>query len=111
MTEIRFGQQGRQMLSGMRRAIAAFAGTGQVAKALMMTTLGLIMATVGETAQFNAPRFTMGVMDLQSGFGFITLAMAMFALPEALYLVLKPSRSAQDDGGEIKDLQVGKNTP
>ena len=87
-------------------AIAAFAGTGQVSKALLMTVLGLIMATVGETAQFNAPRFTMGLMDLQSGFGFITLAMAMFALPEALYLVLKPSRSAQGDGGEIKDLRI-----
>ncbi len=87
-------------------AIAAFAGTGQVAKALLMTVLGLMMATVGETALFNAPRFTMGIMDLQSGFGFITLAMAMFALPEALYLVLKPSRSAQGDSGEIKDLRI-----
>jgi len=87
-------------------AIAAFAGTGQVSKALLMTVLGLIMATVGETAQFNAPRFTMGLMDLQSGFGFITLAMAMFALPEALYLVLKPSRSAQGESGKIKDLRI-----
>ena len=68
-------------------AIAAFAGTGQAEKAALMTILGLIMATVGEGAMFNLPRFTMGIMDLQSGFGFITLAMAMFALPEALYLV------------------------
>lgn len=90
-------------------AIAAFAGTGQVAKALMMTVLGLIMATVGETAQFNAPRFTMGIMDLQSGFGFVTLAMAMFALPEALFLVLKPSRAAQGDSGEIKDLRITRS--
>lgn len=86
-------------------AIAAFAGTGQVAKAMMMTVLGLIMATVGEGALFNLPRFTMGVMDLQSGFGFITLAMAMFALPEALFLVLKP-KDMQGDGGEIKDLRI-----
>ena len=74
-------------------AIAAFAGTGQVAKALMMTLLGLIMATVGEGALFNMPRFTMGLMDLQSGFSFITLAMAMFALPEAMFLVLNPRRA------------------
>ena len=87
-------------------AIAAFAGTGQVAKALLMTFVGLMMATVGEGALFNMPRFTMGVMDLQSGFGFITLAMAMFALPEALYLVLDPSRSNSDTGGEIKDLRI-----
>lgn len=86
-------------------AIAAFAGTGQVAKALLMTVLGLIMATVGEGALFNLPRFTMGIMDLQSGFGFITLAMAMFALPEALFLVLKP-KVMGDTGGEIKDLRI-----
>ena len=88
-------------------AIAAFAGTGQVAKALLMTILGLIMATVGEGALFNLPRFTMGIMDLQSGFGFITLAMAMFALPEALYLVLDPARSETGSGSsEIKDLRI-----
>ena len=86
-------------------AIAAFAGTGQVAKAIVMTILGLIMATVGEGALFNLPRFTMGVMDLQSGFGFITLAMAMFALPEALFLVLKP-KDLKGDDGEIKDLRI-----
>ena len=91
-------------------AIAAFAGTGQVAKALLMTLLGLIMATVGEGALFNMPRFTMGIMDLQSGFGFITLAMAMFALPEALYLVLDPGRSSSGSGsGEIKDLRITRD--
>ncbi len=90
-------------------AIAAFAGTGQVGKAMMMTLLGLIMATVGEGALFNLPRFTGGVMDLQSGFGFITLAMAMFALPEAIFLVLDPARSKSADGGEqseIKDMRI-----
>ena len=89
-------------------AIAAFAGTGQVSKAVMMTLLGLMLATVGESAQFNAPRFTMGLMDLQSGLSFITLAMALFALPEALYLVLDPKRSNTSGAGsgEIKDLRI-----
>lgn len=86
-------------------AIAAFAGRGQVTKALMMTVLGLMMATVGEGALFNLPRFTMGIMDLQSGFGFITLAMAMFALPEAIFLVLKPKNLGGSDS-EIKDLRI-----
>ena len=87
-------------------AIAAFAGTGKVAKALMMTILGLMMATVGESAQFNAPRFTLGIMDLQSGFNFITLAMALFALPEVLFLVLDPKRGQTGASGEIKDLRI-----
>lgn len=90
-------------------AIAAFAGTGNVAKAVLMTLLGLIMATVGEGALFNMPRFTMGLMDLQSGFSFITLAMAMFALPEALFLVLNPARSAQGSGnGKIENLRISR---
>ncbi|MCZ6796742.1 MAG: tripartite tricarboxylate transporter permease [Gammaproteobacteria bacterium] len=90
-------------------AISAFAGTGHVAKALMMTVLGVILATVGESAQFNAPRFTMGILDLQSGISFITLAMALFALPEALYLVLDPKRSNTGGAGsEIKDLRITK---
>ena len=90
-------------------AIAAFAGKGQVAKALLMTTVGLIMATVGEGALFNMPRFTMGVMDLQSGFGFITLAMAMFALPEALFLVLNPKPIAGSGMAQIKDLRITRS--
>jgi len=90
-------------------AIAAFAGTGKVAKALMMTVIGLILATVGESALFNAPRFTMGLLDLQSGFSFVTLAMALFALPEALFLVLDPKRGSKGDAGAaIKELRVTK---
>ena len=91
-------------------AIAAFAGTGQVAKALMMTILGPILATVGEGALFNMPRFTLGLMDLQSGISFITLAMAMFALPEAMFLILNPARSNQGDGesGKITNLRFSR---
>ncbi len=87
-------------------AIAAFAGTGQVGKALMMTILGLMMGTVGEGALSNTPRFTFGMMELQSGFSFITLAMAMFALPEALFLVMNPARAATGDSGKITGMRI-----
>ena len=70
-------------------AIVAFSGSGKVA--------GLVLATVGEGAQFNMPRFTMGVSDLQSGVGFITLAMAIFAIPETIFLVLQPSRFSRPE--------------
>ena len=88
-------------------AIAAFAGKGRTVKALSMTVMGLILSTVGESALFSAPRFTMGLQDLQSGIGFITLAMALFALPEALNLVLDPARGRlPGKRGEIKDLRI-----
>jgi putative tricarboxylic transport membrane protein len=92
-------------------AIAAFAGTGQVAKALMMTVLGLMLGTVGEGALSNMPRFTFGISDLQSGFSFITLAMAMFALPEALFLVMNPARAAtgaDGESGKISGLRISR---
>jgi putative tricarboxylic transport membrane protein len=91
-------------------AIAAFSGNGQVSKALAMTLLGLMLATIGESALFNMPRFTYGILNLQSGIGFITLAMAMFALPEAIFLILDPARtkpkSEQDNA--IRDLRITK---
>ncbi len=95
------------MLVGLS-AIAAFAGRGKVVKALLMTVFGLMLATVGESALFNAPRFTMGLLDLQSGFNFVTLAMALFALPEAIHLILDPSRgaAARSGGTDIKNLRI-----
>lgn len=90
-------------------AIAAFAGKGQVGKALLMTIAGVMLATVGESALFNAPRFTGGIQDLQSGMSFITLAMALFALPEALYLIFDPKKSDSANSAEsIKDLRITK---
>ena len=92
-------------------AISAFAGSGQVFKALLMTILGLMLSTIGEGVLFNMPRFTMGILDLQSGIGFITLAMAMFAVPETLFLVLDPKRSGKvnQKNSEIKNLRITKD--
>ena len=88
-------------------AIAAFAGKGKVLKAMLMSILGIMLATVGESALHNAARFTLGIMDLQSGIYFVTLVMGLFALPEALFLVLNKARSAQQQNqNEIKNLRI-----
>ena len=55
------------------------------------------------------PRFSADILDLQSGFGFITLALTMLALPEEIYLILDPNRSEKAGGScEIKDLSIAK---
>ena len=90
-------------------AIAAFAGKGKVLKAMMMSILGIMLATVGESALHNAARFTMGIMDLQSGIYFVTLVMGLFALPEAIFLILDKKRSSQQaNNNEIKNLRISK---
>ena len=90
-------------------AIAAFAGKGKIVKALCMTIFGIMLATVGESALHNAARFTMGIMDLQSGIYFVTLVMGIFALPEALFLVLDERRSeAMANNNKIENLRITK---
>ena len=77
-----------------------------------MTVFGIMLSTVGESALHNAPRFTLGIMDLQSGIYFVTLVMGLFALPEALFLILNPSRSVPagaDGKGKITGLRISRD--
>lgn len=81
-------------------AIAAFSGKGQGLKAISMTLLGLMLATVGEDPS-GMQRFTFGVPDLYDGISFLLLSMATFAMAEALLMVLrgdsKKSQQTSDD--------------
>jgi putative tricarboxylic transport membrane protein len=69
-------------------AVAAFSGKGQVLKAILMTLVGLMLATVGEDPS-GAQRLTFNNPDLSDGISFLLLSMATFALAEALTVVLK----------------------
>ena len=75
-------------------AVAAFAGRGSFLKAMMMTVFGLMLATVGSDPVDGMPRFTFGQIDLLDGISFLLLAMATFALSEALMTVLKREQIA-----------------
>lgn len=76
-------------------AITAFAGKGQVLKAILMTLLGLMLATVGEDPS-GIQRFTFGITDLYDGISFLLLSMATFAIAEALIVVLRGGQSANE---------------
>lgn len=75
-------------------AVSAFAGRGHFLKAMMMTVLGLMLATVGTDPVDGVPRYTFGRLDLLDGIDFLLLAMATFALSEALMTVLKREKIA-----------------
>lgn len=70
-------------------AVAAFAGKGEVIKALLMTVVGLMLSTVGTDQTVGVPRFTLGMIDLIDGISFLLLVMATFALSEALMAIIK----------------------
>jgi len=76
------------MILGMT-AVSAFASKGKFLKAALMTIFGVMLSTVGTDLTAGVQRFTLGIMDLSDGISFILLAMATFALSEALMSALK----------------------
>jgi putative tricarboxylic transport membrane protein len=83
-------------------AVAAFAGKGKFLKAAIMTVFGLMLATVGTDSDSGIARFTFGRMDLIDGISFLLLAMAAFALSEALMNVLENHKVSKQEEDELK---------
>jgi len=86
------------MLFGLT-AITAFAGKGQVLKAVLMAVLGLMLATVGEDPS-GIQRFTFGITDLYDGISFLLLSMATFAIAEALVVILRPAPAESEQSSQ-----------
>ena len=77
-------------------AVSAFAGKGKFLHSILMTLLGLMVATIGTDGPTGIQRFTFGNVDLIDGVSFLLLAMATFALAEALNAVLEKDTSSED---------------
>ena len=85
-------------------AVSAFTSKGSFLKAALMTIFGLMLATVGTDLSAGVQRFTFGIMDLSDGISFILLAMATFALSEAIIQAIK----REDDSKKIREAIKGK---
>lgn len=83
-------------------AVAAFAGKGKFLKAAIMTIFGLMLSTVGTDSDSGISRFTFGRMDLIDGISFLLLAMAAFALSEALMNVLENHKTTKAEEEALK---------
>lgn len=93
------------MLLGLS-LVSAFSAQGEYPKALVMTCFGLMLSTVGTDLSAGVQRFTFGRMDLIDGISFLLLAMATFALSEALMMVLNRSRQARPISLEHTSLRM-----
>lgn len=93
-------------------AVSAFAGRGGFLKALLMVIVGLMLSTVGTDQTSGVQRFTFGSMDLLDGLSFVMLAMATFAITEAMIMVLKRLDTTgvfdSQNISSISDLRVTK---
>ena len=91
-------------------AVSAFASRGAVLQALIATVIGLMLSTVGTDPSAGIQRFTFGSLDLVDGISFLLLAMATFALSEALMSVLRSGGNTQESlreaGEQIGSLKI-----
>ena len=85
-------------------ALSSLAGKSQV-KAFIMTTLGLILSTVGVDPISGVARMTFGYPELYSGIEFLTLAVGMFALGEVFKTIITR------DYAEGEPIKVGRIMP
>lgn len=83
-------------------AVAAFAGKGKFLKAAIMTVFGLMLATVGTDSDSGIARFTFGRLDLIDGISFLLLAMAAFALSEAMMNILENHKQSKEEIEALK---------
>ncbi len=94
-------------------AVSAFTAPGQVLKALIATVLGLMISTIGTDPSAGVQRFTFGSLDLVDGISFLLLAMATFALSEALMAILKRDETSEiaqrATTGELGSMRVSRD--
>ncbi len=90
-------------------SVAAFSGQGNLLKALLMTVVGLMLATVGADPSHGVPRFTFGFIDLIDGISFLLLVMATFALSEALLTILRNKQDDKEALPELGPMRISKD--
>ncbi len=86
---LRFGPPEYFALMAFGMTLVIYLARGSLAKALMMTAFGLILASVGLDPVSSAPRFTYGVIDLRDGIGLAQIVIGLFGVSEVLLTVEK----------------------
>ena len=80
-----FGPPEKFSLAVVGLLMAVTLSGASIVKGLVMMALGLLLASVGLDPISGKTRFSFGVIELQSGFDFVTLAMGVFGLGEIFH--------------------------
>ena len=56
--------------------------TGDIVKGIGMALIGILIGFVGTDLSTGTSRFTFGILDLEDGIGFVTIAIGIFAIGE-----------------------------
>ncbi|MEW6547689.1 MAG: tripartite tricarboxylate transporter permease [Bacillota bacterium] len=85
------------MVALVALSLLAVAGSGNMAKGLLMGFLGLLLSTVGQDLFTGGFRFTLGSPYLESGIPMVPAVLGLFAISQALVLA--------EEGGTIAKVE------
>ncbi|HTF51827.1 MAG TPA: tripartite tricarboxylate transporter permease [Pseudonocardia sp.] len=80
-----FGPAEYTMLALLGILMVTTLGTGSAGKSLLMATVGLLLATIGQDPLIGTPRLAFGSDQLLDGIDFVIIAMGVFGVGEILY--------------------------
>src|SRR5688572_15432156 len=105
---LKFGAPEYFSLMLMGLVTAAVLAHGDMAKALAMTALGLLLGVVGTDVNSGMARFSFGFPELTDGIGFVVLAVGVFAVGEIVGNLGDPEERQVFTGQKIKNLWPSK---
>ena len=91
-----FGAAEYFLLMLMALVLVATLTTGSTLKACVAALLGLWLSTIGTDAATGVPRFTFGILNLTGGIDFVIIAIAFFAMSEALRMLSHTTTLAEE---------------
>ncbi len=100
-----FGPPEKFSLALVGLLMAVTLSGASVIKGLILMVVGLLLASVGIDPISGKTRFSFGIIELQSGFDFVTLAMGVFGLGEIFYNLESAAKA------EIVTTRVGQIWP
>ncbi|WP_346234638.1 tripartite tricarboxylate transporter permease [Lysinibacillus telephonicus] len=100
-----FGSAEYFLLIVLAMSMVSSLTTGSPLKAYISTLFGLSIAMVGIDLQTSVPRFTFGIPNLLDGIDFVLIAIALFAIPEAIENLARKGSSHKADIQKIKGSQ------
>ncbi|HYC44141.1 MAG TPA: tripartite tricarboxylate transporter permease [Burkholderiales bacterium] len=105
---LKFGAPEYFSLMLMGLVTAAVLAHGDMAKALAMTALGLLLGVVGTDVNSGMARFSFGFPELTDGIGFVVLAVGVFAIGEIVSNLGDKEERQIFTGQKIKNLWPNK---
>lgn len=85
---LKFGPAENFALAILGLCVVAAASAGSTSKALLMGCLGLAVGFIGTDQVLGYPRFTFGIVELESEVDFVPVLIGLFAISELMHLMI-----------------------